>query len=1031
MVSIWRNILVILVLLAMANVAPAQRTTATFAGIIQDSSGAVLPGAEASLINEGTSAAMQRVTNETGEFLFDFVPAGTYTLRLGLPGFKTYESRGIPLGAAQSVRRIYTLEVGAVTDSVTVTGEAPLVNTLSPEQRLNLDMLQVANLPMVNRNITSIIEYSGAGLTKGEAIVAGSGGTRFRLNGLGGSSMTATANGTNASGFAASMTLGGYGGFTKIDLMSAEAVGEVQVVKGVIPAEYGGLSGNLSVITKSGTNDWHGSLFHRYEGSALSARQPLLRIKPNAVWNQFGGSLGGPILHDKVFFFVAYEGYRQRSTTALTNDVPTPLFRDMLRQALPFAETDILLKYYTLPNQPYAADALLGRWIGPGLSNQDDDHVDTKIDYLIGGGNLSVTFTGAHPSQDQAAQQPLNPRTFRGKMLRGNSSYVIGRGRWTSATHFGVNASPGQRIEKFWLEKDPSGKPATGPYVGNRSVPSITFTGLTAISQRENKEWGVTPSYYIEQQFSLFRGAHSWKFGGKLDLRRGGAPDTSSAGVGYQTLSDLLQNTPSSVTLNIIAPDTYRWSMNGWGIYAQDDWRVSRRLVLNLGLRYDRFGAFVATGKPPDERMGIYNFDGLLDSVNFRWGPLRDPKQPYENDNVNFGPRFGFAYTADNRGDFAVRGGFGVNFSGFDGSSLELAPIRRPDLPVSVNFSRAESALYGLKWPVYNEDMIPVVLAQNRPAAPSTRINPNFQSPYAMNYTLAIQRALTPTLLVETAFVGSRGVKFNLSRTYNQVDRVTGIRPNPNDIQGGYLDNSQQTNYNAWQTSLKQRFTRGLAFNLHHTWGKSLSYSGGDIAAGYMGDTRGSIEDFSNIQIERSLSAGDVAHSVSVDWFYEAPTPFANSRVGRQVLGGWQISGIWRARTGQPLGVTQTGGRPDVIDIEGAVNKNCCSYGNLQYLNPAAFALVPVPTASGRTIRRGHQNSTPLRGPGIWNLDLSMGKNFALTERTKLELKADMLNAFNHTQYSGMGTNMNGLAFGQITSTLPARVIQGQLRLTF
>src|SRR5688572_20496800 len=174
MVSITRKLTpAVLVLIAAASVGLAQRTTATLAGIVQDSTGAVLPGAEAELINEGTSAPLQRVTNETGEFVFDFVPVGAYTLRIRLPGFRTYESRGIVLGSAQNVRRTYTLEVGAVTDSVTVTGEAALVNTLSPEQRANLDTLQISNLPMVNRNITSIIEYSGSGLTKGEALVAG------------------------------------------------------------------------------------------------------------------------------------------------------------------------------------------------------------------------------------------------------------------------------------------------------------------------------------------------------------------------------------------------------------------------------------------------------------------------------------------------------------------------------------------------------------------------------------------------------------------------------------------------------------------------------------------------------------------------------------------------------------------------------------------------------------------------------------------------------------------------------------------
>src|SRR5206468_4225188 len=230
-----------------------------------------------------------------------------------------------------------------------------------------------------------------------------------------------------------------------------------------------------------------------------------------------------------------------------------------------------------------------------------------------------------------------------------------------------------------------------------------------------------------------------------------------------------------------------------------------------------------------------WNLDGLIDPANFTWGGLRDRNKPYENDHWNFGPRAGFAYTADSKGDFVVRGGFGVNFAGFDGSSFETTPNRGPSLPVTVTFSRAESALYGLKFPAYNEDMVGIVLAQNRSSQASNRINPDFQSPYAMNYSLEIQRALTPSLVIETGYVGSRGVKFNLSRTFNQVDRISGIRPNPADIQGTYLDNSQQTNYNSWQTSLKQRFRHGLALNVHHTWGKALAYAGGDVGAIYLG----------------------------------------------------------------------------------------------------------------------------------------------------------------------------------------------------
>src|SRR5262249_5888914 len=161
-----------------------------------------------------------------------------------------------------------------------------------------------------------------------------------------------------------------------------------------------------------------------------------------------------------------------------------------------------------------------------------------------------------------------------------------------------------------------------------------------------------------------------------------------------------------------------------------------------------------------------------------------------------------------------------------------------------------------------------------------------------------------------------------------------------------------------------------------------------------------------NIKIERSLSSGDVTHNLSVDWFYQVPASSSSSQLIRRVLGGWSLSGIWRGRTGMPLGVTQTGGRPDLLDVGNAVNKNCCSFGNLQYLNPDAFALISVPSASGRTIRRGTASATALRGPGIWNLDLALGKNFTVTEKTKFEMRADLSNVLNHTQYSGISTNL-------------------------
>ena len=1031
-----RSILVLITLLiSFVGHASAQRTTATFAGIVADSSGAVLPGAEVQLINEGTSATVQQVTGETGEFLFDYVPVGTYTLKIGLPGFKTYESRGMTLGGAQNVRRTFVLEVGAVTDNVTVTGEAPLVNTLSAEQRISVEALEIAALPMANRNITNILSV-GSGLIKGRDTGDGMAGNRFRLNGLGGSSMNVTANGSDANGASGSPNISGYGAYNKIDVMSAEAVGEVQVVKGVMAAEYGGaMAGSLSVITKSGTNDWHGSLFHRYEGSVLSARNPTLTRKPNSVWNQFGGSLGGPVKKDRVFFFAAYEGYRQRTSGALNPTVPTPYFRDILLKSLPFPETRTLLDYYPIPNQPYGPTDLLARWIGPGRRTNDDDHVDSKVDYLVGGGNFSLSFSGGHPNQLRASENPLNPQVTTSSSQRASAIYVKGWGRWTSSTRAGYNRNLLHRIEKFWYERDPN-RPET--VTGWRQIKPISFPGLT-VFRSENQTRGILPSWQFEQQFAVVRGTHSWKFGGIMTLQGGGRPGTQAGALPtFQTLDDVLRNEMASVGFSA-GVDSFKQVYHNFGFFAQDDWRVNRKLVLNMGLRYDRYEHYVTEPWNKDHPSCLCNLNGLLNSDAFLWGPLRPADNPFNSDPLSLGPRFGFAYTADSRGDFVVRGGFGVNFQAFDVQTYDNSTARTPYLPNNKTWTRGEIAARGLKYPnVYNEDLAKLAEAegQGQPQI-GARFDPNSKPPYAMNYTLGIQRALTSTLVLETGFVGSRGVKFNMARTYNQPDRITGLRPNPNDISGTYTDNSQQTDYNSWQTSLRERLSHGLLFNVHYTWSKAMSYTGGDVSTGSLGDTFGGIEDFNNVKIERTTSAGDVTHQLVSNWVYRLPTPF-HYAAARQILGGWEISGIWRAQTGENLGVTQTGGRPDLLDIKGAVNKNCCSYGNLQYLNPAAFQQVPISRASNRTIRRGSMGNRPLRGPGSSTFDISLGKSFSIREEKKLELKADMLNAFNHTNYSAgtaqvpaISTDMNSITFGQATGTDPARTIQLQLRLTF
>jgi hypothetical protein len=371
----------------------AQVTTATLYGIVQDAGDAVVPGAKVMLTHQGTSAVRETSTGDTGEFVFAALPVGVYTLKIEKPGFKSYVNTGIELDAAQNVRQTHTLQVGEVAETVTVLGTAPLVNTVSSEQRESLNALQVTELPLSRRNVTNVLRLSSG---------VDVGGGSVRINGQGKSGAGITVDGTDANANPSEgRAMAQYGDRNYIDVMSIEAVQEVQLMRGIMAAEFGGVvSGQVNLISKSGTNNWHGSLFENYRSHVFNARNPFqvtrgsdgsLLPKNREVFNQFGGSLGGPVWRDKAFFFFTYEGYRESAFQRITDTVPTRRLKSEILQALPFPETKILMD--TLPDPVVPIDDDRGRFEGAGLRQMKENHFVVKGDLLnlmTQGGNLTV-----------------------------------------------------------------------------------------------------------------------------------------------------------------------------------------------------------------------------------------------------------------------------------------------------------------------------------------------------------------------------------------------------------------------------------------------------------------------------------------------------------------------------------------------------------------------------------------------------------------------------------------------------------------
>ena len=346
--ALW---LVALVLLVAAS-AYAQVTTATLVGLVRDNSGAVIPGASVVATHEGTGVAREGVSDANGEFVFAALPNGPYTVRIELTGFKTISQRGIELGAGQTVRQTFVLEVGAMSETVTVTGDAPLVQTAMSLQADSLGSQEVRELPVNRRNIQGLIGLTAGVVITGTGAAGGSGGVQ--MNGVASGGTGITVDGTEANSNPEGRSLTQYGSENQISVMSLDSIAEVQIVKGVLPAEYGGVAGGqINVISRSGTNIFHGSAFYSGQKEKWNARDFFSTAQqPVGAFNQYGGTLGGPVLKNKVFFFGTYEGYREKVELNLNTTVPYQAVRDEVLRALPYPETKIALDTLYLPTEP-------------------------------------------------------------------------------------------------------------------------------------------------------------------------------------------------------------------------------------------------------------------------------------------------------------------------------------------------------------------------------------------------------------------------------------------------------------------------------------------------------------------------------------------------------------------------------------------------------------------------------------------------------------------------------------------------------
>lgn len=963
----------------------SQVNTATILGSVTDPSGAAVPKATVTVSNEQTGRTLTAATNAQGEYTIPFLQPGRYSVTARGTGFKEWRNTGLALAGGQELRLSSVLELGNVSESVTVTAEAPLVNTANAEQGHNVNSTRIAELPTVNRDWSALVNL-GAGMT----VV---GGTTVSMNGLPPDGFRFTVDGANASGSGESETMTSLG---YIKAVSLEAVAEVNVTAGIAPAETGPtMSGNVNVITKSGTNDLHGSLFENNRVENLAARNQFLSTRPPVTFNQFGGSIGGPIVKNKLFYFGVFEGYRSSAFSAVSGNVPTAEFRT--RAVTPNPAMKAYFDTFPLPNSAYAVGATTGFYQGAASGRETSNHTSVRGDYLVNDTNmLSIRYTHDAPFQFTPRVSPQNNRTFDVKTDKAVASYIHSAPGWSAETRVGYN-----RFERVRLD-----------HIFSLGISAIT--GSLGFSNSGELMENIGTNYSFDEIVAVTRGKHSIKFGGLFQIWGSGRNNETVPEFQFANANDLIANIPSQVTISFgVRPYTLR----NWvtGIFVQDDFRLSRNLIVNMGLRADWFSV-------PKESSGrLFNRTGP-----YGIGPFGDPGGVWESQHFDFSPRAGFAWTVDPK--TVIRGGSGIFKSTRNqfGGPVELIQ-NAVDEPNRVIFSAAEAKRYGISYPTTNATVLPLVKGSG--LIGGSAISRDFPNPYSIQWTLSVSRELARNLSLETAYVGNHALHANIVRRINQVNPITGLRPYPGYSEFNFYEPSESSHYNGWQNTLRRRFGNGLQIGAMYSYANSISYSNA-ANIGYPNPP----QDSNNIRGEKGPSPFDIRHRFNTDFLYELPferMAGVSGRAGKLLLGGWQFSGIYTAETGAPINLTQStsyastrpdyiGGSPYMADAE----------LTLQYLNKAAFARIPIGMANA-PLRFGNVGRNALRAPGFWNLDLGLAKNLNFTERYKLQIRGDLFNSLNHTNFSGISTGIEAGNFGRFTSTRGARVVQLNARLTF
>jgi hypothetical protein len=1086
------GLLALAFLLSCTTISLAQTDTARLQGTITDAQGAVVNGATITVTNLGTGRSVTVESSGAGDYSVPALPPGHYKVEVKMQGFKAV-TQEITLQVSQIAPVNFQLQPGDITTSVEVTADVPLVESASSTISDVVVGRQVTELPLNGRNFTQLATLV-PGVTRGVIDGDASGGRgnseTFRFSNVGGASLSVNGLRPQANNF----ILDGIDNNeslvnTIIFFPPAEAIEEFRVDTSIAPAEFGRAGGGVvSTSIKSGSNSLHGTVFEFLRNDNLDATRTFIRAtcapgkdcKSEFRRNQFGATIGGPIIKDKVFFFFDYQGLRQFLPLGLDRaTVPTPKMRngdfsellpgtqifDPLK-GTPFSGNIIpadrinpvgknYLNAYPLPNAP----GILQNFLVTRNQTQHFNDFDARVDWILGtrdsmfgrfsfGQDSSVTSSRlpALPAGFGSGTNPSNPRglalnethTFSNSLVNEfRFGYIRTRYGFTPpfqdqqiSANLGIpnaNTSPllggGALIGGFNNQIEFTGD--FGPFL----VPQNSFQysdTLSWVKGSHNVKFGAS---IIRRQVNLFRPNRGKGFFVLFGNGGGSSPT-------HYEVSDLLAG---FVQQYDIGPPFGMVGTRNWetGYFVQDDWKVSPRLTLNLGLRYDLYTWPVEVA----DRQA--NFDITTGKLLLA-GQGGASRSFVPTDKNNFAPRFGFAYDLTGHGKTVLRGGYGIfyfvdrggidnqlaqnpPFSGF--SSFQYTNGFRIALSGQAPLNSNDSRLATGPLPLGDVSNVNLNNPQNVTvfeALPSNR------NSYVQEWNLQIQRELGANTALSVGYVGTKGTRlttyYNFNRQfYNAPD---GTRNFPKLANVNVQDTSGNSIYHSLQTRLEHRFTAGWQFTMAYTWAHAIDDSPGAFDQG-----NGNAVDYKNLRLERGNSSLDVRQRFTFSTLYELPfgrgKTYGHDWSGAvdALLGGWQVNGILTFQSGLPFDLTAQG-NPNTHPDQIRQPNNQLTTG--QYFDVKAFAAPPNNAANVR-LRPGNVARNLLTGPGTSNLDLSIFKNFKFKERYVTQFRAQFYNFTNTPQFAQPNGDITSGQAGQITDTRLSseRQIEFAIRFSF